>query len=52
MLKFLIPNEDPKELVRKWQASLRAEQRALDRQVRGEGEGCAAARDWLAKGGP
>lgn len=34
MLKFLIPNEDPKELVRKWQASLRAEQRALDRQVR------------------
>ncbi|GFR47283.1 hypothetical protein Agub_g8970 [Astrephomene gubernaculifera] len=34
MLKFLFKEEDPKELVRKWQATLRAEQRGLDRQVR------------------
>ncbi|KXZ56318.1 hypothetical protein GPECTOR_1g280 [Gonium pectorale] len=34
MLKFLRREEDPKELVRKWQATLRAEQRGLDRQVR------------------
>jgi hypothetical protein len=27
---------DPKELVRKWQADLRAEQRKMDRQIRGE----------------
>lgn len=27
---------DPKELVRKWQADLRAEQRKIDRQIRGE----------------
>lgn len=27
---------DPKELVRKWQAELRAEQRNIDRQIRGE----------------
>ncbi|EFJ43867.1 hypothetical protein VOLCADRAFT_102242 [Volvox carteri f. nagariensis] len=33
MLKFFF-KEDPKELVRKWQATLRAEQRGLDRQVR------------------
>ncbi|GLC32973.1 hypothetical protein PLESTM_000010000 [Pleodorina starrii] len=33
MLKFFA-KEDPKELVRKWQATLRAEQRGLDRQVR------------------
>lgn len=26
---------DPKELVRKWQADLRAEQRKIDRQIRG-----------------
>jgi hypothetical protein len=27
---------DPKELVRKWQADLRTEQRKIDRQIRGE----------------
>jgi hypothetical protein len=27
---------DPKELVRKWQAELRAEQRKIDRQIRGK----------------
>lgn len=32
--EWLMP-EDPKELVRKWQSTLRAEERALDRQVRG-----------------
>lgn len=26
---------DPKELVRKWQAELRAQQRQIDRQIRG-----------------
>lgn len=26
---------DPKELVRKWQADLRTEQRKIDRQIRG-----------------
>mmetsp|Transcript_23 Transcript_23/g.43 ORF Transcript_23/g.43 Transcript_23/m.43 type:complete len:214 (-) Transcript_23:765-1406(-) len=34
MLKFLFKEEDPKELVRKWQADLRTEQRSLDRSIR------------------
>ncbi|KAG2493317.1 hypothetical protein HYH03_008452 [Edaphochlamys debaryana] len=35
MLKALFAKqEDPKELVRKWQATLRAEQRGLDRSIR------------------
>ncbi|PNG99452.1 Vacuolar protein sorting-associated protein 24 1, partial [Tetrabaena socialis] len=34
MLKALFHKEDPKELVRKWQTTLRAEQRGLDRQIR------------------
>ncbi|KAG2450517.1 hypothetical protein HYH02_005018 [Chlamydomonas schloesseri] len=34
MLKALFAKEDPKESVRKWQATLRAEQRGLDRQIR------------------
>lgn len=47
MLKFLVKEPDPKELVRKWQATLRAEQRVLERQVRGRwwlGDG---KRQWL-----
>lgn len=32
---------DPKELVRKWQADLRAEQRKIDRQIRGEAAAAA-----------
>lgn len=36
MLKFFLPQPDPKELVRKWQSSLRAEERGMDRQIRGE----------------
>lgn len=43
MLKAILQKpEDPKELVRKWQSQLRTEQRALDRQVRGEGPTCIA----------
>lgn len=34
MLKLFFKEPDPKELVRKWQATLRAEQRGLERQVR------------------
>jgi hypothetical protein len=30
-----IKKPDPKELVRKWQAELRTEQRKIDRQIRG-----------------
>jgi hypothetical protein len=29
---------DPKELVRKWQADLRSEQRKIDRQIRGRSD--------------
>ncbi len=36
-LKEFFAPPDPKELVRKWQATLRAEKRALERQIRGEG---------------
>jgi hypothetical protein len=32
----LFKKPDPKELCRKWQADLRAEQRKIDRQIRGE----------------
>lgn len=31
----LFKKPDPKELVRKWQATLRGEQRKLERQIRG-----------------
>lgn len=35
MLKFLVKEPDPKELVRKWQADLRGQTRQLERQIRG-----------------
>jgi hypothetical protein len=31
----LFKKPDPKELVRKWQATLRAEERKIERQIRG-----------------
>ena len=34
VLDFFRKPVDPKDLVRKWQADLRTEQRALDRQIR------------------
>jgi len=44
---------DPKELVRKWQTSLRAEQRKIERQIRGRvavpvQQRCALLAGWLA----
>jgi hypothetical protein len=43
LLLLLLPPQvfkkpDPKELVRKWQADLRAQQRKIDRQIRGEAQ--------------
>jgi charged multivesicular body protein 3 len=34
VLDFFRKPADPKDLVRKWQADLRAEQRGLERQIR------------------
>lgn len=35
MFKFFQSKPDPKEMVRKWQADLRTQNRAMDRQIRG-----------------
>lgn len=40
----LFKKPDPKELVRKWQGSLRSEQRNIDRQIRGALVAVAASR--------
>jgi hypothetical protein len=37
-IKALLTKSDPKEQVRKWQATLRAEGRGIDRQIRGASE--------------
>ena len=34
--ELVLPEPDPKELVRKWQSDLRKETRNLDRQIRGK----------------
>lgn len=34
--KWFVPQKDPKELVRKWQSSLRSESRAIEKQIRGK----------------
>jgi hypothetical protein len=39
----LFKKPDPKELVRKWQADLRTEQRKIDRQIRGAAQCCHPA---------
>lgn len=48
----LFKKPDPKELVRKWQGTLRAEQRNIERQIRGAGERRAGRARWPAALGP
>lgn len=45
----LFKKPDPKELVRKWQATLRAEERKIERQIRGALWFCYCARASLGR---